>query len=161
MGRGRLVVGFAMGVVVGLVATLLGATPASAVPTADLVARGPAASSPPARTAHPLVTMVRSGGIAGLVDRVTVTRGGRVRVSHRGSPSEAFDLRPGQLTRLRAALDDARLPALKPDYPAPGADMFEYAVTAGGVTVTATETAVPASLRPLIGILLGYLTPRA
>ena len=139
-----------------LLATALAAAPAPAAPTtASAVSAVP--SSDPGRSRDPLVRLVRSGGFAGFVDRVAVTQGGRVRVTAHGSATQVFTLRARQLVRLRTALHAADLPGHKPHYPAPGADMFEYAVTADGVTVTATETAVPASLRPLIGILLGYL----
>jgi hypothetical protein len=37
--------------------------------------------------------------------------------------------------------------------------MYEYTITSGGITVTATEIAGPVRLRRLITLLTGYLTP--
>ena len=151
----------AAGIVAGLLATVLAAAPAPAVPTGTTTGPVAVPSSDPGRSQALLVRLVRSGGFAGFVDRVVVTEDGRVRVTPHGAAPEVFTLRARQLVRLRTALRAADLPGLKPGYPAPGADMFEYAVTADGVTVTATETAVPAALRPVIGILLGYLAAPA
>jgi hypothetical protein len=105
------------------------------------------------------VHLVRSGGFAGLVDRVSVSGDGHVRVHRDGAQAFVFSLRPRQLVRLRTTLRVADLPGLASDYPAPGADMYEYTITSGGITVTATEIAGPVRLRRLITLLTGYLTP--
>jgi hypothetical protein len=106
-----------------------------------------------------LVRLVRSGGFAGLVDRVSVSGDGHVRVRRDGAQVFVLSLRPRQLVRLRTTLRVADLPGLASDYPAPGADMYRYAITSQGVTVTATEVAGPERLRRLITLLTGYLTP--
>jgi hypothetical protein len=106
-----------------------------------------------------LVGLVRSGGLAGLVDRVSVSGDGHVRVRRDGARADVFTLGPRQLLRLRTTLRVADLPGLASDYPAPGADMYQYAISSGGVTVTATEVAGPVRLRRLITLLTGYLTP--
>ncbi len=111
----------------------------------------------PGRADAPFVTLLRSGGIDGTLDRVTVSGNGRVVVRHGDDEAEETVLTEAQLSAVREALDRADLGGLATGYPAQGADMFEYTVIADGHHVTATEVAVPDSLRGLVDLLSAHL----
>jgi hypothetical protein len=104
-----------------------------------------------------LVHYVRSGGIAGLEDHLSVTRRGVATVTRRGSPSRTVVVAPERRAALESALERANFPRLRPEYLPrhPIADAFSYAVTYEGKTVRATDTAVPRALEPVLEALDG------
>lgn len=107
-----------------------------------------------------MVVLVRSGGLAGTHDEVSVDPSGVATVTtSRGAPSTRT-LTTAELADLRAALDRARIATLERDYlDRSAADAYQYAVTYQGVTVTADEAVVPATLRPAIELLSRLLAP--
>jgi hypothetical protein len=87
-----------------------------------------------------LVVYERTGGVAGIQERVLVRPDGAVRVET-GPPSDRqvrrFDLKPGELDDLRGAVAQADFPGLDSQYgtdPPPN-DAFERSITADGRTV--------------------------
>jgi hypothetical protein len=98
-----------------------------------------------------LVDYRKSGGFAGLEDHLVVMTDGHAMVEGKG-PSREERLDAATMRELTAALDQAGLDRLQPRYdpPVKGNDLFEYAVTYRGRTVTASDTGIPPQLRPLL-----------
>lgn len=115
----------------------------------DAEVGGPDATLAPA---GPLVVMVRSGGIAGSSDRVTVDAlGVATLVSDRSPNPSTRTLAAGELAALRTALQRAEFATLRRNYlDRQAADAYQYDVTYQGVTVTADEGVVPDKLRPVV-----------
>jgi hypothetical protein len=107
---------------------------------------------PATAVAAPALVVERSGGIAGVQDRLTLDKSGAAVVTHRdGKRSRVAASR----TRiLRSALQDARLSSLKGSYEPKLTvnDGFTYVLKAGGHTVRVEEGAegVPKRLQRLI-----------
>src|SRR3954447_4187481 len=72
-----------------------------------VVVTGVGTSPSPAATDGTLVTFVRSGGFAGVDDRVTVKRDRRVTVRSRGGAARHKRLSRAAMRKLRRDLDDA------------------------------------------------------
>jgi hypothetical protein len=100
-------------------------------------------------TAATLVHYERSGGFAGQVTKVRVTKAGRVFVAPQGSQ---YVLSQRGLRSLKRLIREAELDELprhnRP--PTPIADGYHYLVRSGGRTVEADQGGVPKRLRPLI-----------
>ena len=107
-----------------------------------------------------LVDYVRSGGIAGLEDHLSVTRRGVATIARRGSPARTVLVAPERMRELVSALEKANFPRLKPEYRPrhPISDAFHYSVTYEGRTVRAVDTAVPPALEPVLEALNGIWT---
>jgi hypothetical protein len=101
----------------------------------------------------------RSGGIAGFDDHLVVFENGQAIYSRRETPGKPsagiFYLSSDEITELRRLLEEADIPSLAPEYPAPvpGADYFSYSIMSKGKTVTTETTGVPPALAPVIGQL--------
>jgi hypothetical protein len=93
----------------------------------------------------------RTGGIAGLDDRLEIQPDGRAAVAQRGSKPYDLRLTQAQLDRLREQF--IGFSTFQSDYPAPprAADDFKYELTYGERRVTASEANadVPQRLREL------------
>lgn len=121
----------------------------------------PAAPGAPATTTAPtsggaaaatiLVDYRKSGGFAGLEEHLVVTSDGHATVEGKG-PTRTKQLDPATMRELTAALEQAGLDRLQPRYdpPVKGNDLFEYAITYRGRTVTVSDTEIPPRLRPLL-----------
>lgn len=99
-----------------------------------------------------LILYARSGGFAGMQDRLTVHESGQVSLVRRDQVRE-YRLDPGKLEALKRAFESSDFSSLRESYPAKGADLFTYEITYRGRKVTAMDSAVPATLDPLIRIL--------
>ncbi len=102
----------------------------------------------------PLVSYVRSGGLAGVFDELRVSGSGAatLRVAP-SSPPISFRLRPAEVERLQRDLDAADIGSI-PSRRAPAcADCFHYRIAASGDAVEADESRVPRALRPLLAEL--------
>lgn len=110
-------------------------------------------------TAGPLVTLVRYGGIAGAHDRVSVDGAGVASiVGDRPPATRTVTLGAADLAALRTALERSQITTLQRNYLDPkAADEYQYDVTYQGVTVTADEGVVPATLRPVVDHLVALL----
>jgi hypothetical protein len=80
-----------------------------------------------------------------------VTSDGHATVEGKG-PTHTKQLDPATMRELTAALEQAGLDRLQPRYDPPvrGNDLFEYAITYRGRTVTVSDTEIPPQLRPLL-----------
>jgi hypothetical protein len=107
------------------------------------------AAVPAQASALPLVDYHRSGGFAGVQDRLSVQPDGRV--SRRTRSGEcASTLSAQELGDLRAALDQAGFASLQSSPRPSGNDFFHYTVTYQGRTVRTYDTVVPPSLKPAL-----------
>jgi hypothetical protein len=103
--------------------------------------------------------LVRSGGIAGTNDRVSVDASGVATVlTDRATTQSTRTLTSTELTALRTALERSDIASLRRNYlDRQAADAYQYDVTYQGVTVTADEGVLPATLRPVVDILTRLL----
>ena len=108
-----------------------------------------------------LVDYQRSGGIAGLEARLTVSRSGVGVRTSRGGARRVFRVSPAALAELERALEAADFPSLDPSYlpTTPIADGFSYTITHLGATVVTADGAVPEALAPVIAALDRLLVP--
>jgi hypothetical protein len=106
-----------------------------------------------------LVASHVSGGIAGVDDRLLVSRDGTVvRTSRQGSP-EHGRLTAQELAALVEALDESDFATLPPDTVDPRvADAFVYEVTYGGRRVRTSDGGIPPRLAPVLDQLRGIET---
>ena len=111
----------------------------------------PGSASTPA-AAGPLVVLLRYGGIAGSNDRVSVDALGVATVISDRSPNASTrTLSAADLATLRTALQRAEIATLQRNYlDRQARDAYQYDVTYQGVTVTADEGVIPATLRPVV-----------
>jgi hypothetical protein len=110
---------------------------------------GPAGGPAPS---GPLVVLLRSGGIAGSNDRVSVDAlGVATIISDRAPIPSTRTLSAGDLAALRTALQRAEITTLQRNYLDRAArDAYQYDVTYQGVTITADEGVIPDKLRPVV-----------
>jgi hypothetical protein len=106
------------------------------------------ASEPQAAGILPLVDFERTGGIAGVDERLVVQPAGNFSKDTAGKHCEGT-LTPQQVESLRAGLNRADIASL-PSAEAPGADFITYKVTHAGATVRTYEGGVPAKLQPVV-----------
>jgi hypothetical protein len=113
-------------------------------------------SDDPATADGPLVTYERSGGFAGVSERLEIDSDGSARLSL-GQPDpaeQAFAIGDSELSKLRSDLRAADFAAIDPTSGLGCADCFEYEIAYGGQTASFTEAAeVPDSVRAVTGEL--------
>jgi len=109
------------------------------------------------------VTYTRSGGIAGVSERVevalpegAVTAEPDPRFGDGDGPFH-FTLGPDEVLELQRALVAADLEGLRPSYGGGGADFFIDTVTYAGRTVSAGQGSGPDALQELLSLLGGLL----
>ena len=87
---------------------------------------------------EPLVTVLRTGGFAGVNDRIEVRANGRWSKVDRAGVTRTGQLSPGQLERLTAAVRDPDLAGEKLSNASHSScrDAYNYAVTVGALTVS-------------------------
>jgi len=107
--------------------------------------------APAAAHSKTLVTFHRSGGFAGVDDRVTVKRDRRVTVRSRGGAARHKRLSKAAIRKLRGDLEAAGFDRPPPKGPPSGcADCFIYSITYDGHRVQLSEDRVPDRMRPAI-----------
>jgi len=96
----------------------------------------------------------RTGGIAGLDDRLVVQADGKATLTRKDEHSE-IKLTSRQISTLKQQLEEAEFRSLKGIYEpeTEGYDLFEYELTYRGHTVRAFDGAIPEALRPLLDSL--------
>jgi hypothetical protein len=104
----------------------------------------------PAAVNGTLVTFARTGGFAGVNDRVTVKRDRRVTVRSRGDAAKHTRLSRAAMQKLRRELDDAQIDHPPADSPPSCADCFVYTITYKGHRVQLTEDGIPERMQPAI-----------
>jgi hypothetical protein len=116
------------------------------------LAARPTAHAAPDPDAGILVTFMRSGGFAGVEDRLRIQRDGAARVQREGGEARDFQVPEAEVAQLEAELDAADFPHLRSSYrndPAI-ADGFVYQVTYEGRTVRCEQDAGPPALERVI-----------
>ncbi len=98
-----------------------------------------------------LVTYERTGGIAGLNDRLVIFDNGAGVLTGRSGSIE-ISLNKLDIARINALFSEAQFSMLQPNYPSSHAhaDLLTYSVSYHGKTVTVQDTAVPPSFLPVI-----------
>jgi hypothetical protein len=108
---------------------------------------------PVSRSAAPtlFVDYQRTGGIAGVNDRLVIFDNGVTLVSTRTASGE-IQLNKSDLENISAVFDVAQFPMLEGNYTSRrgGADFMQYSISYQGKTVNTEDTAVPAALEPVI-----------
>jgi hypothetical protein len=109
-----------------------------------------------------LVVYERSGGVAGIRERLAVRPDGAARLETGGAKLEVqrFDLDPAELEGLRAAVDAVDFAQLEPRYgeEPPPPDTFATTVAAEGRTVAVLHEGDPsAELRRLMNVCAGLV----
>jgi hypothetical protein len=136
-------------------AALLGATACGSQEAADVgVATTGATTEPGGRMTTGIsqpVVLQRTGGVAGLDDRLEVRPDGTCTVTTKGKPPVTRQLSEAELATIVDALQEAHLATLatRPASP-PRSDELTYTIAAGGTTFRTTETAAPDAVRPLL-----------
>ncbi|WP_432834831.1 hypothetical protein [Dactylosporangium sp. CA-092794] len=104
-----------------------------------------------------LVTMERSGGVAGGTVRVEVGDDGGLRIETRKHGTVRATLAADELAALRAELRSADFDHLPAHRMQPGADLQTYVVHYGGHKVTTNDVADLPGLAPLVKRLEGWI----
>jgi len=101
-----------------------------------------------------LVDYHRTGGIAGINDRLVVFDNGVAVISGRSGSTEVL-LNQTDLALISVLFNQSQFSQLQEQYTAPrgSADLMTYTISYHGKTVTAEESAVPPSLVPIIADL--------
>lgn len=109
------------------------------------------------------VTLVRSGGVGGLQDRVQVRPDGTVTVTTKGNTPLTRQLDEGQLAAIVQAVEQADLASLGQGTTTPTrSDELVYTLSAQGRTYRTSETQAPAEVQALLtelGALLSAPAP--
>jgi hypothetical protein len=110
----------------------------------------PSSPSPP----DILVDYQRSGGIAGLNDRLVIFDNGITLVSDKKQSTEII-LNSTELEQLEALFNTSRFSELEGNYTSArsGADRIQYQISYRGTTINTEDDAVPQELEPLIAEL--------
>jgi hypothetical protein len=108
--------------------------------------------------APPLVELHRTGGIAGVDDRVAVYSDDTARVSRRGMEETRVRVSAEEMSRLRSLLAEVDIRMFDSEYePGSGADYFVYTLTYRGRTLRADDMSLPGELIPIVDLLSGLL----
>jgi hypothetical protein len=93
----------------------------------------------------------RTGGIAGVNDRLVIFDNGVGLVSSRTTSREIL-LNQSDLEQISAVFEAGQFPLLEGNYTSRrgGADFLQYSISYQGKTVHTEDTAIPASLEPVI-----------
>jgi hypothetical protein len=93
----------------------------------------------------------RTGGIAGLDDRIVIFDNGVAVISQKTASTE-ITLNQSDLKRITGIFEKAQFSMLEGNYSARqgAADFFRYTISYHGKTVIAEDSATPPSLQPLI-----------
>jgi hypothetical protein len=110
--------------------------------------------TPPLSSSVPpsvFVDYQRTGGIAGLNDRVVIFDNGVTLISSRAVNSE-IHLNQTELERIASLFGDSTFSNLEGNYTSQrgGADFMQYTLSYHGKTVHTEDTAIPSSLQPII-----------
>jgi hypothetical protein len=122
---------------------------AAVIVSGCLGSRTPPVSRPQAPAV--LVDYYRTGGIAGIQDRLVIFDNGVGIVSSRTENHEV-ELNQTDIDRIIQLFDQGRFSMLEGNYSGRhgGADLIKYTISYHGKTVSAEDTAIPPSLQPII-----------
>jgi hypothetical protein len=122
---------------------------AAIVLTGCLGVKTPPVSRPAAPTLF--VDYQRTGGIAGVNDRLVIFDNGVTLISSRTTSREIL-LNQSDLEQISAVFEAGQFPMLEENYTSRrgGADLMQYSINYQGKTVNTEDTAIPPSLEPVI-----------
>jgi hypothetical protein len=122
---------------------------AAIVLTGCLGVKTPPVSRPAAPTLF--IDYQRSGGIAGVNERLVIFDNGVTLVSSRTTSREIL-LNQSDLEQISALFDAAQFTMLEGNYTSRrgGADFMQYSISYKGKTVNTEDTSIPPSLEPVI-----------
>jgi hypothetical protein len=102
---------------------------------------------------------VRSGGLAGEHDELTIQPDGQSTLTVRGGDEEQFQLSDDELDDLQTALDGSGLEDAASDSTSeqPAPDAFSYVITYGDKEVRTDDPSVPDELKDLLVTLDGIV----
>lgn len=105
-----------------------------------------------------LIDYQRSGGIAGIDDRLVVFDNGATLVQSR-SMSREITLNRSNLQSITTIFDESRFVSLEGNFTSArgGADLMRYRISYRNKTVITEDTAIPSTLEPVIRELNRYL----
>ncbi|MET7392271.1 hypothetical protein ABZS66_02085 [Dactylosporangium sp. NPDC005572] len=115
---------------------------------------GPSPTQGESPSAQTLVAFTRTGGIAGVNDRLTVAQDGSYTIQTRGG-TKTGKLTAQELAALKQALgsvDFTKIPNVNAN-DGTVADGFTYSVIYNGREIVAEDGAVPPALQPILGAL--------
>lgn len=115
--------------------------------------------TPSAAPTELLVRYGRQGGIAGVVEELTIRQDGSFSLTERRRPAPRTGrLEPDELASVRQVLRDSGFADIPTVNPGPdGADLFTYRVAHGGREVLAEDGGVPDRLDPVLALLARLL----
>jgi len=118
--------------------------------------------TPPVSRPHApsvLVDYYRTGGIAGLDDRLVIFDNGVVVVSSK-TVNQEIEINKTDIERIVTLFNQSQFPMLEGNYSArPGtADLITYTISYHNKTVNTEDTVIPPSLQPVIDELNRILT---
>lgn len=110
--------------------------------------------TPPVSTFSPPALFVeyhRTGGIAGIDDRLVIFDNGVVVISGKTVNTE-LTINQTDLDRITGIFNDAQFPMFEPSYSARrgGADFIKYTISYHSKTVNTEDSAIPPRLQPVI-----------
>jgi hypothetical protein len=119
--------------------------------------------TPPVSNTTPPAIVVdyhRTGGIAGLDDRIVIFDNGVAVISQKTASTDIM-LNQSDLVRITRIFDEAQFSLLQGNYTARrgAADYFRYTISYHGRTVMAEDSAVPPSLQPVIDEMNRIINP--
>jgi hypothetical protein len=105
-----------------------------------------------------LVEFGRSGGIAGVIDQLTVGKDGSFALvrKHPGINITGH-LSTSELADLRKVLEDCHFAQLPKVQPAKGNDLFTYQIIYGGNQIVAMDGGMVPALKPVVSNLSGLV----
>ena len=101
----------------------------------------------------------RTGGIAGLNDRIVIFDNGVMLISSRAVNNESL-LNQTELEWISNLFEESKFSSLDGNYTSQrgGVDFFQYTISYRGKTVHTEDTAIPSSLQPIIEEMNRILT---
>lgn len=143
-----------------------GTSPTTFVPTGPpgatatvLLPTSPPAATPATLPDEVLAVYLKTGGFAGIYEKLTVYQGGKLELADRQGNLRTAQVDHAQLTPLRNMLSAQEFSQLEDRYQAGGADQFVYQVTAhdssGKLRTVTTMDGAPTP--PLLGQLIAIL----
>lgn len=102
---------------------------------------------------------VRSGGLAGTHDELTIQPDGEAKLTVRGGDETQFRLSDEELDDLQSALDSSDLQSVPSDSMSEGPvpDAFSYTITYGDKEVRTDDPSVPDELKDILAALDGIV----
>lgn len=101
----------------------------------------------------------RTGGIAGVDDRLVIFDNGAALISTK-SVNREFQINQSEIERIHRIFSQAEFASLEENYTSPynGADFLQYSISYQNKTVMTEDTVIPYSLQPVVRELNAIVT---